>query len=789
LGVLGAAAALAFAALPAGAGAEGLRDHVRGQVIVQFERDASPAERAEARADSETSTLEGLGMPGAKLLEIEDGASVAATVRELEADPAVASAVPNGIDQLQAIPNDTRFAETWGLHNVGQTVGGIAGTPDADIDAPEAWDIERGSTGTVVAIMDSGADLTHPDLAPMLWQNPGEVAANGLDDDGNGFVDDVNGYDFFGTGDSDPSDDTGHGTHVAGTAAAAGDNASGVSGVSQRASIMVLRVCKMNNGCPQSDQIQAINYAAENGAHVLNGSLGGFSATENTTRRNAIFSHPNTLFVWAAGNDNANVDDSPAECGGASPCRDYPCAHAPTGGETDNTLCVAATGQNDTRASFSNFGATGVDLGAPGVNVLSSSNELTRFTDTFAAADFATRWDPNAGDDFDWTRTQEAPLNPNFGITDSVGGNYAANVEYGTVTAPIAVPAVKARGCEIFLRRSIDLELGDSFRTALLHNGGFADPDEMDFIQTQASDSAMANQTLEFAAPAAAGNLAVQLRLVSQGGTVANGVHVDTVQLNCAESPGPHNFTLKPGTSMASPHVAGAVALVRSRNPELSTTEVRDLILGSVDPNGALAGITVTGGRLNVGTAIARTPPTTAITSGPGEGEEIGASARRGLPPEPGARPNFTFSSSDPQAGFQCSLDGAAFESCPGSYETPALGPGTHTLSVRAVDPRGNWDTSPVTRSFAVESDPPETRITKSPQRKTDARKATFKFTADEPGSTFECKVDSKPFVPCTSPRKLKRVKPKKHKFLVRAIDPVGNVDVSAAKKRWRVKK
>ena len=784
--------AAALLALPAFASADGaLGDHVPGEVIVQFERDSSAAERADARAGTETSTLEGLGAPGMKLLGIDGEASVAATIRELESDPAVASADANGIDQLQAVPNDTRFGETWGLHNVGQTVNGLAGTPDADIDAPEAWDIERGNTNTVIAIMDSGADLTHPDLAPMLWQNPGETPSNGVDDDGNGFVDDFNGYDFFGAGDSDPSDDTGHGTHVAGTAAGTGDNGLGVSGVSQRASIMVLRVCSIDQGCPQADQIQAINYAAENGATVLNGSLGGFSAAENATRRSAIFSHPNTLFVWAAGNDGANADDAPAECGGTSPCRDYPCAHAPTGGETDNTLCVAATGPNDSRASFSNFGATHVDLGAPGVNTLSTSNELTRFSDTFAGGDFLTRWDPNVPpDDEDWEPTTEAPLNPNFGITDSPGGDYLPDREYGTITNPIAVPAVSARGCEVFLRRSIDLAAGDSFRVTLLHNGAFADPAEGEFIMSETSDSGMTNQTIPFAAPAAAGNLQVRLRLVSQGATVANGVHVDTVRLDCAESPGPHSYGLKNGTSMASPHVAGAAGLIRSRNGELTTTEVRNLILGSVDPVPTLSGVTVTGGRLNIGTAIGRTPATTSISSGPGEGEEVGASARRqdagsGL----GARPNFTFSSSDPEAGFQCSLDGAAFASCPSAYETPPLAPGPHTLSVRSVDPRGNVDGSPATRSFSVESDAPQTRIIKSPRKRTDARKAKFKFTADEPGSTFECKVDKKPFKPCSSPRKVKKLDPKKHKFLVRAIDPVGNFDTSAAKKRWTVKK
>ncbi len=292
---------------------------------------------------------------------------------ELESNPAVLSADPNGIEQPSAAPNDSLFPSLWAHLNAGQTVNGTAGAADADMDTNEAWDIETGNTNTVIAIMDTGADITHPDLAPNLWQNPGEVGSNGVDDDANGFVDDVNGFDFVGNaaGDANPLDDVGHGTHVAGIAAANGNDGFGVTGASQRASIMVLKACNVN-GCFQSDQIQAINYAAANGAHILNGSLGGFSGTENATRRAAIFSHPNVLHVFAAGNDNANADNTPTECDPvADPCRAYPCAHAPVAGEIDNTICVAATTQTDAKAGFSNVGVTSVDLAAPGVNIQS----------------------------------------------------------------------------------------------------------------------------------------------------------------------------------------------------------------------------------------------------------------------------------------------------------------------------------------------------------------------------------------------------------------------------------
>ena len=124
------------------------------------------------------------------------------------------------------LPNDPRFGDLWGLHNTGQA----GGTADADIDASEAWDITTGSSGVVVGIIDTGIEYTHEDLAANIWTNTGEVPGNGLDDDGNGYVDDVYGIDAY-NGDSDPMDDNNHGTHVAGTIGAVGNNGVGVAGV------------------------------------------------------------------------------------------------------------------------------------------------------------------------------------------------------------------------------------------------------------------------------------------------------------------------------------------------------------------------------------------------------------------------------------------------------------------------------------------------------------------------------------------------------------------------------
>ncbi|HKG26100.1 MAG TPA: S8 family serine peptidase, partial [Thermomicrobiales bacterium] len=336
-------------------------------------------------------------------------------------------------------------------------------------------------------------------------------------------------------------------------------------------------------------------------------------------------------------------------------------------------------------------------------------------------------------------------------------------------------------GCFVAVRRAVNLAgTADTFRVGLQLNAVDVGPD--DAVNSSSNTGAsLVTRTSEFSTPPGAGSLQIRLQLRSAAdATQGDGVHVDRVSLECAETPGPHNYDFKNGTSMASPHVAGAAALLVSRNPAASTTEIRDKLLSTVDPKGALSGATTTGGRLNIGTAMARMPADTAITSGPGEGEEIGT-------------PTATFgvSSRDPAATYQCSLDAGSFANCSSgsSVNVGPLAPGPHSVAVRSVDPRGNADTTPATRSFAVESDAPETGIRKGPKKRTKKRKATFAFSADEPGSTFECKLDRKPFAPCRSPRKVKKLKAGKHKFLVRATDAVGNVDPTPAKKRWTVQR
>jgi uncharacterized protein YjdB len=292
-------------------------------------------------------------VPGLAYAQIQPNSTLQQTLQSLQQDPNVEYAEPNYLVRaMETFPDDPDFDSLYGLHNTGQSSGVI----DADIDAPQAWDLQTGSD-VVIAVIDSGVDYNHEDLRDNMWTNPGEIPNNGLDDDGNGFVDDYRGWDFA-NNDNDPMDDHFHGTHVAGTIAAVGNNGIGVTGVNWKAKIMPLKFLGGDGSGSLQAAIGAIEYAAKMGARVSNNSWGGGPFSQ--ALRDAIVNAENQghLFVAAAGNDGANNDFQPS----------YPATY-----NVPNIISVAATDNRDNLASFSNYGASTVHLGAPGVNIFSTT--------------------------------------------------------------------------------------------------------------------------------------------------------------------------------------------------------------------------------------------------------------------------------------------------------------------------------------------------------------------------------------------------------------------------------
>jgi subtilisin family serine protease len=393
---------------------------VKGELIVGFQAGVSRSEQNEAIRLAGATSRKRFGQIDAVLVRVDEGREPAVT-KVLESDARVEYVEPNHVVTIAATtPNDPSFSQLWGLHNTGQT----GGTNDKDIDALEAWDLATGDPNVVVAVTDTGVDFGHPDLASQRWVNSLDPV-NGADDDGNGLVDDWSGWDFV-NGDNDPTDDHDHGTHVSGTIGATGNNGVGVVGVNWNVKIMALKFLNAGGSGTTADAIASTLYAADHGADVSSNSWGGGPFDQALLDAIEYGASRGMLYVAAAGNDTQNNDATPT----------YPATYA-----SPAVLAVAATDHNDGLAFFSSYGATTVDLGAPGVNILSTAR----------------------------------------------GGTYK------------------------------------SFQ----------------------------------------------------------------------------------GTSMATPHVAGAAALVEDRFPGATHYGIKALLMNSVDPAPALAGRTVTGGRLNVGTAVA----------------------------------------------------------------------------------------------------------------------------------------------------------------------------------------
>ncbi len=550
--------------------------HVPGEVLVQFRRDAAAGDRQQAA-----------GLVGVQIRSLPSGIqrvrlrpeqSVAAAVATLAADPAVMHVQPNYIYHAARLPNDPDFGQLWGLHNTGQTVanpiyGTNPGTIDRDIDAAEAWDIATDCRDAIVAVLDTGIDYTHPDLADNMWDG-GTTWPN-------------HGWDFVAAGDSDPRPVGAaehHGTHVAGIIAAVGNNARGVTGVCWQARLMAVRVLNANGFGTTADIIEGIDFAIARGAKVINMSLAGegpydffYASAIDRARQNDV------LVVTAAGNggndgigdDVQTGDDTDANT------RIYPCAFP-----HDNLLCVAALDQSGELATFSNYGTTSVDLGAPGTNVLSSlpGRELV---DDFSG------WTP--APPLGWTSTScdvgyglwTMLVNPTDwcpppnALPNSAYDTSADDVIYKTFDLGNAVAA------SVSFATFMDMASGDTFAAAYDRLGAnpFASA-SVAYLQSPISGEYLPNAVYFEASlnGCLSTTCAVGFRLQDNGdATTATGMSIFDFRISTLE-PGGNTYGLINGTSMAAPYVAGIAALVRAYHPDYTVADTVQALVAGGDP-------------------------------------------------------------------------------------------------------------------------------------------------------------------------------------------------------------
>lgn len=282
---------------------------------------------------------------------IDAGKQHRQVLNRLQNDPEVIYAEPDRVLRLaDTIPNDPLFPQQWALRNTGQT----SGTPAADIHAAAAWDITTGSTSAVIAIVDTGLDMAHPEFAGRLWTNPGEVPGNGIDDDLNGFIDDVHGWNFFNNS-NDPSPTQPHGTKVAGLAAASGNNAVGIAGITWASPVMALTCFDSTGNGPESAIVDAVVYAIDNGAKVVNASWGD-TIYSHLLEDMAIYARDHGVLICAAaGNFNYDADAHPFY----PACLPY-----------DSIISIGGTDHTD--GFVYNYAVANVDVVAPALSLLST---------------------------------------------------------------------------------------------------------------------------------------------------------------------------------------------------------------------------------------------------------------------------------------------------------------------------------------------------------------------------------------------------------------------------------
>lgn len=339
-------------------------DHVTGEILVKFKEGSlalAGASRTQAAVE-ERRVLQSLGVQvdrhwpdwNVHRARLEDPARLAEVLQNLRARDDVEFAEPNYLrHKLEIVPNDPYYAEQWALEKIGM---------------PEAWPETTGSAGVLLGVVDSGIDLQHEDLAPKIWKNPGEVCGNRWDDDGDGFVDNCYGINVI-TGFGDPIDSDGHGTHIAGTAAAVGNNGRGMAGVDWHATILPMKFLGEGGG-NVADFLEAVAFAKARGVRIINMSFGAYSYSEAEKR--AIAGAPDILFVAAAGNERYDNDFHPL----------YPASY-----DLPNLISVASSNKSDRLSGFSNYGVQTVHVAAPGENILGTlpGNDYDNLTGTSMA--------------------------------------------------------------------------------------------------------------------------------------------------------------------------------------------------------------------------------------------------------------------------------------------------------------------------------------------------------------------------------------------------------------------
>jgi subtilisin family serine protease len=612
-------AAHPFRLAPGGSGGvwtNGIEGYAPGEVLIKYKKGATESAQESHVARIGASTLATIPRLRTRRVRLPKDMTVAQAVAKYRNDPEVELVEPNYVRRLsQATPSDTYFGLQWGLENTGQTLSDPFGCdPDdpnmmnlqneavcsvtvnagADIDATGAWGVTTGSPQVVVAVLDTGVDYFHTNLAPNIWSNPGETCSDGIDHDGDGFINDCRGWNFV-NNNNDPMDFDGHGTHVAGIIGGTGTG-SGISGVNWTVKIMPVKVIDNLGEGLESDIAAGIDYATMKHANIINASFGGPENSEIEREAIEAFIAEGGLFVCAAGNSGLDLDETP----------DYPAAWSAT---TPGMITVAASDYTDNRAFFTNYSPTSVQLAAPGVDILST------YTVPVGAL--------QSGGNYFWLGPLLASPTPpnNFSIPwyfsgtnnqwsyppPSVDGYYPFGDElFSNCTGYTGDPQITCTqgtygpGTDAIVTSGrinlsgmyavvINLSLPQVNIAATDQLIFSLSPDNVTWTPMEAINGTGSATLTYDGSQYDNEQLYVRLELVSAagspGGTGVDGAGVFiwyTTPSGYDENGNPvftgDNWAFDSGTSMASPHVAGLAALVSSVAPALTNMEITEVL-------------------------------------------------------------------------------------------------------------------------------------------------------------------------------------------------------------------
>ena len=577
-----------------------LKNYMPGEILIKFKDGTSLIKINMLHKNINAKKIGDIKHLKIQHIRVPEETSVEDAVEYYKSYPEVEFAEPNYIVRTAAIPDDPGYNQQWGLNNTGQ----FGGTPGADISAQKAWEVTKGSNSVIIAVLDSGVSYDHPDLRDNIWVNTVEVNGSaGVDDDNNGYVDDFYGWDYI-DNDGYPSDYNQHGTHVAGIIAAKGNNNTGISGVMWSAKIMVLRFLGVTGTGDVARAAEAIEYAVDNGARIINASWGGYDYSATVYSAINYAKQHNVLFIAAAGNESNNNNISPF----------YPASY-----NLPNIISVAATDQNDQLAYFSNYGSTNVHLAAPGVSIYSTvphfsySSPVILYSENFDSASGSLPllgWE-KGGTQSTWAITEGTGINGTNSLEDSPGTDYLSNTN-SWAGYKTSFNSQKNYLYRLYFKWKghIDTTTNDFFYMNYSQDGIFwdwadyRDGNNPSYVSDYTDEITSAADLLD--------KFYIGFGLKSDSLVNYEGINIDDVVLQ-KYSISVSNYSYESsgwnGTSMAAPFVSGAAGLILSANPSLTYAQVKDRILNGVDKISSLTGKTITGGRLNAASALGATIP------------------------------------------------------------------------------------------------------------------------------------------------------------------------------------